>query len=184
MVDHRRVDFQMDVKSRSIITLALMRRIHSQYVLDWEGIHGVSHWGRVLENGERLATETDADLDVVRLFAVLHDSCRNNDGHDPQHGERAAVFAERLRGTLVELDNTRFALLRVACARHTHGRSHPDITVQTCWDADRLDLMRVGTLPDPRYLCTDAAKRQPTLEWATRRSSDGFVPAIVNQWHD
>jgi uncharacterized protein len=45
-----------------------------------------------------------------------------------------------------------------------------NITVQTCWDADRLDLGRVGTTPDPRYLCTAAAKQSDIIEWALRRS--------------
>jgi hypothetical protein len=35
-----------------------------------------------------------------------------------------------------------------------------DITVQTCWDADRLDLPRVGIQPLPQFLCTEAAKKR------------------------
>jgi len=31
-------------------------------------------------------------------------------------------------------------------------------TVATCWDADRLDLGRVGIKPDARYLFSDEAK--------------------------
>jgi uncharacterized protein len=56
-----------------------------------------------------------------------------------------------------------------------------DITIQTCWDADRLDLGRVGTTPDPARLCTAAARDPEMLRWADRRSSDGFVPRIVHQ---
>ena len=32
------------------------------------------------------------------------------------------------------------------------------IKVQTCWDADRLDLGRVGIYPDAQFLCTNTAK--------------------------
>ncbi|MBT5083254.1 MAG: hypothetical protein HOM62_22025 [Rhodospirillaceae bacterium] len=46
-----------------------------------------------------------------------------------------------------------------------------DITVQTCWDADRLDLGRAGIVPDPRYLCTDAAKEPRMIEWAHNRAT-------------
>jgi uncharacterized protein len=42
--------------------------------------------------------------------------------------------------------------------------------VQTCWDADRLDLGRVGKRPDPRRLCTPAARDRDVIEWAYRRS--------------
>lgn len=49
-----------------------------------------------------------------------------------------------------------------------------DITVQTCWDADRLDLGRVGIRPDPDRLCTSAAKESDLLEWAYARSVRGI----------
>ena len=48
-----------------------------------------------------------------------------------------------------------------------------DITVQTCWDADRLDLGRVGIRPDPRRLCTAAARNPRMIEAAFARSLAG-----------
>jgi uncharacterized protein len=45
-----------------------------------------------------------------------------------------------------------------------------DVTVLTCWDADRLDLGRVGIRPDPTYLCTAAARDTDMLTWSYRRS--------------
>jgi len=45
-----------------------------------------------------------------------------------------------------------------------------DITVQTCWDADRLDLGRVETTPKAEYLCTDAGKDPDMIEWAHGRA--------------
>ena len=124
-------------------------RILEGYALPWGGDHGVAHWARVLENGLRLAEETGADLGVVRLFAVLHDSRRVNEVTDPDHGPRAAEFALSLRGHLFDLPDHEFRLLHRACAGHTHERTHPDVTIQTCWDADRLDLGRVGITPAP-----------------------------------
>ena len=49
-------------------------------------------------------------------------------------------------------------LLYRACHGHTHERNHPDVTIQTCWDSDRLDLGRVGITPHPSRLCTEVAK--------------------------
>ena len=43
------------------------------YALPWDGDHGIAHWARVLENGLRLAGETGANIEVVRLFAILWD---------------------------------------------------------------------------------------------------------------
>ena len=36
----------------------------------------------MLENGLRLAEKTEANVEIVKLFAVLHDSKRLNDGHE------------------------------------------------------------------------------------------------------
>jgi hypothetical protein len=41
-----------------------------------------------------------------------------------------------------------------------------DPLVGVCWDADRLDLWRVGIKPDPRDLSTEAAKRPERIGWA------------------
>jgi uncharacterized protein len=56
-----------------------------------------------------------------------------------------------------------------------------DITIQTCWDADRLDLGRVGIVPDPARLCTVAARDPDLIRWAIERSRDGCTPSIVHQ---
>jgi len=161
----------------------ILHAVLEEYVLPWSGDHGIAHWARVLENGVRLAGETGADVEVVRLFAVLHDSQRMNEAFDPGHGPRAAEFARELRGLLFDLTDDNFRRLHRACAGHTHERTHPDITIQTCWDADRLDLGRVGIRPDPSRLCTDAAKRPETIIWADERASLGLVPGFVkSEW--
>jgi len=45
-----------------------------------------------------------------------------------------------------------------------------EVTVQTGWDADRLDLGRVGIVPRPDKLCTAQARDPVLLERAYRRS--------------
>jgi uncharacterized protein len=143
------------------------------------GIHGVAHWARVLENGVRLAESTGANLAVVRLFAVLHDSKRIDEGDDPEHGPRAAEASIDLRGKFFDLSDDEFSLLYVACADHTTERTHPDVTVQTCWDADRLDLGRVMILPRRDRLCTAASKTVEVLDWANQRAYSNQVPEFV-----
>jgi len=126
----------------------LVHRILEDYSLPRHGIHGVGHWARVLENGLRLARETKANIEVVQLFAVFHDSCRVSEGYDLGHGQRGADFALTLREKWLALSDEEFTLLYDACAGHADGDTEADITVQTCWDADRLDLGRVGICPD------------------------------------
>jgi|GEM_PF-179726 len=161
----------------------ILDAILQDYPLPWDGPHGVAHWARVLENGLRLTEETGAQVQVVSLFAVLHDSQRVNEVSDPQHGPRAAEFASTIRGSLFDLPDHEFGLLHRACQGHTHERTHPDITIQTCWDADRLDLGRVGVSPHPSRLCTDVARRTDILKWADGRASFHVVPPFVkDEW--
>jgi uncharacterized protein len=55
-------------------------------------------------------------------------------------------------------------------AYHTDGMVAADPTTQTCWDADRLDLGRVGIRPNAELLCTPAARAPQIIEWAWQRS--------------
>jgi uncharacterized protein len=144
--------------------------VRAQYRLDWDGIHGLAHWERVRENGLLLAGLTGARADVVELFSYFHDSCRHNDSHDPEHGARGAELARGLAGTVFDLDSEGLRLLVGACTGHTRGETVAEITVATCWDADRLDLGRVGTTPRPTRLCTDAARDPAIIAWAGARS--------------
>lgn len=157
----------------------ILRAILDDYALPLNGDHGVSHWARVLENGMRLAEETGANVDVVRLFAILHDCRRVNEIGDPEHGPRAALFATTLRKTIIDLDDHSFRLLYRACEGHTRERNHPNVTIQTCWDADRLDLGRVGVVPHPSLLCTEVAKRPDIIKWADGRAGFRVVPSFV-----
>ena len=148
--------------------LKLVKAIKGQYVLDRQGIHGISHWARVWENGMRLAEVKGAKPEVVGYFALLHDSRRCNEGRDENHGRRGAELAAYWRGELLELDDDSFDLLYTACVHHTDGLMEDNVSLQTCWDADRLDLERVGIRPRAKRLCADAAR--DCIEWASRRA--------------
>ena len=157
----------------------LIRRILKEYKLPRDGIHGVAHWARVLETGLRLAETTGANPEVVRLFAVFHDGKRMNEGWDPDHGRRGGDFAASLRGTGFDLAPKDFDLLYDACAYHTDGLIDGKVTIQTCWDADRLDLGRVGIAPELKYLGTEAARELQNITWADERSQSHWVPEWV-----
>jgi uncharacterized protein len=64
-----------------------------------------------------------------------------------------------LRSTLLAwLTDEEFALLCKACELHTvcHRTGNP--TIDVCFDADRLDLMRVDIIPDPKKMATERGK--------------------------
>ncbi len=149
---------------------ALIRYLRDQFCLDWQGIHGIRHWSRVRYNGLIMARENGASMHVVELFAFFHDARRFNDHRDPEHGIRAAELAWQLKDRFFEATNHEMVWLTEACHEHSNGLIEADITVQTCFDADRLDLARVGIMPNPLYLCTEQAKDARTLASAVERS--------------
>lgn len=167
-----------------MITLEpLLIEIAAQYKLDPQGTHGLNHWGRVLENGLKLAEIEGGDLTVIRLFAIFHDACRHNQSLDPGHGARGAALAEKLLGDHPLVTPKQLDLLAFACREHTDGKTSAELTVQICWDSDRLDLGRVPIQPHPKYLCTTTAKTEQVMEWANLRSARDHSPAFVAaQW--
>ncbi|WP_229802510.1 hypothetical protein [Parahalioglobus pacificus] len=142
----------------------------NEFRLDWDGIHGAPHWARVRHNGLLLAEHTGANRRVVEYFAFIHDLGRHNDGYDPEHGHRAVDIARQIAGDLIEISGEELDLLVEACSGHSDGHLTADVTVMTCWDADRLDLGRVGIRPDPDRLCTAAARKSGVLNAAYERS--------------
>ena len=141
-----------------IISSDLADFLRDTFMLEWRGIHGSLHWARVRANGLYLAERNGANARVVELFAFLHDARREHDGSDLEHGRRSAQLARDLSGRFFSLSGDEVELLDWACRDHSAGELDADITVQTCWDADRLDLGRVGIRPQPERLCTPEAR--------------------------
>ena len=164
----------------------LIRITRAHFVMkDEDSPHGLGHWGRVLENGMKLAPLTGADEVVVALFAIFHDCKREDDSRDHFHGPRAAKFVYEIAPYhLGFLDWKQINTLAKACHGHTNCRNSIDPTIGTCWDADRLDIPRIGTEEnpypvDPYYLSTDAAKTTEIREWSHERASQVQVPNFV-----
>jgi len=120
--------------------------------------HGLYHWQTVERNGHYLAQYTGADIKVISYFSYFHDCMRENENIDPKHGQRGAMFAADHKVSL-GLSEPQFEMLMRACKGHTYGQKTSCATVATCWDADRLDIGRVGITPDSNYLFSDEAKR-------------------------
>lgn len=125
---------------------------------------------RVRANGLLLAEQTGANRHVVELFACFHDSCRINEHEDEGYGVRGAVLARYLRGKFFDATDQEMEQLCFACDHHSNGMVRGDPTVVTCWDADRLDLWRVGITPKARYLGSEVAKTDVVMAKANRRA--------------
>lgn len=159
-----------------MIDRALLERLRDRFPLDWYGDHGLPHWQRVHDNGLRLAELTGADPVVVALFAVLHDAARIAEGSDPGHGRRAVGLIDELAPGLTELQRHQLAH---AIAGHSDGTVSDDATIGTCWDADRLDLPRVGTTVRESLLSTSAARG--LIAWSTNRARTWSVGGRVRR---
>ncbi len=142
-------------------------QLKSDFLLGDHSCHGPSHWKRVEAFGLFIAERTGAEIHVVRLFALFHDCRRLTDSHDPDHGLRGAERARELRDRL-PLNDESFQLLFQACADHTDVLYSSDPTIGACWDADRLDLGRVGIQTDPKRLNTEPAQLLASYDWQAR----------------
>lgn len=122
-----------------------------------DSIHGFAHWRMVEDSFLLIAEANGADRLVGRLFAILHDCCREDDGADPLHGPRAATLIREWSARL-RLSPEQEDLLVFAVLHHTDGETSDDPTIGACWDADRLDLGRVGIIPAPLYMSTSTGR--------------------------
>lgn len=152
-----------------------------QFRLDLHhGCHGIAHWSRVWLHGRVLARHLDVAPALLAWFAYLHDSQRESEGTDPEHGLRAADFAVRLRrdGVITGLSSREFESLCEAMRLHSDGHVEGEPALRACWDADRLDLGRVGIRPAARYLCTDHARNPRTIAAAVAWTDRGRRRAL------
>jgi uncharacterized protein len=83
------------------------------------------------------------------------------------------LTSPRLRrdGTIHELSPREFECLCEAMRLHSDGHTVAEPALVACWDADRLDLARVGIRPDPMRLCTERARLRATIDRAVRMAA-------------
>jgi uncharacterized protein len=167
--------------SPTYITPELQRAVAGGYLLEPSGIHGYAHWARVCEFGRHLAITLDVDPRLTDLFALVHDCRRLDDGHDEEHGPRAAAELRNWQGELFELPTSELDRLLFACEYHTAGQVSDDPLVGICWDADRLDLRRLHYEVDVRLLSTSVAKAPELLNWSGEMSEGLVTPSLLQR---
>ena len=118
-------------------------------------------------HGLAVGRARNADLLVIELFAFLHDSQRLDDRRDRGHGARASEYARALNGTYFDLSPNQIEHLCKAISHNSRGKIETNVTIQSCWDADRLDLGRVGIKPSAEFLSNEAALYiEDAYEWS------------------
>ena len=141
------------------MTSSLVMSFARKHTIEFS-VHGLSHWQRVERNGLYLAAQENGHAEVISLFALFHDSQRLNDYEDPEHGLRGGILAAEFHPAgRLPISDEQLDSLVYACTHHTDTIYHAEPTICCCWDGDRLDLTRIGVLPDPSMLNTKCAKR-------------------------
>ncbi|WP_052260719.1 hypothetical protein [Photobacterium gaetbulicola] len=144
--------------------------------------HGIGHWLRVMMNGMRLAEKnTSIDRDVVFWFALFHDSCRENETKDPQHGLRASQLIDQMSNKL-NLNDEQLHKLKRACEIHSQPVLHEDPTIAACLDADRLDLARVYINTDSKYLSLESSRDEAFLAACIHRARTRYTDKAMLNW--
>ncbi|MEI8270586.1 MAG: hypothetical protein WCG45_04400 [bacterium] len=137
---------------------SVFEQARKEFSLKEKSFHGIWHWEKVERNALEIANHTElCDHTVVQLFGILHDSKRIDENEDSNHGLRAANFVKSLykEGKLL-ITKDQLQKLETACEFHEKGETSKDPTIGACWDADRLELTRVGTTPNPKFFSTKA----------------------------
>lgn len=138
-------------------------KICEHYALNLYGAHGIEHWENVYANTMMLSKVYGIESNIFMLFALLHDSKRLDEDDDFEHGIRAASFAlELINNGKITLEAEDAKRLIYACANHTKANKtdplYQDIIVQICLDADKLDIGRVGVIPEKSHFLTPYAQ--------------------------
>ncbi len=146
--------------ARTDLEFAALRKLSEEmFLLGTNSLHGPDHWDAVLANGRLLSVQPGVCCHVVQAFSHIHDCCRENEYFDEFHGHRAAELAMRVRAShLSMLDDREFELLVFAVREHNGGTTSNEPTIGACFDADRLELVRVGIAPDPMLMSTPLGK--------------------------
>ena len=124
------------------IALPTVEQARSWYP-EQDPVHGFDHVMRVMRSAEHIAAELDADLEIVRAAALLHDAA----GADPRedrasHENASATFAERV------LEEEGWPQERIQAVTHCiishryRGKQQPEtLEAQILFDADKLDVV-------------------------------------------
>ena len=136
----------------------IINKIQKDTTVKWRTVHGIDHWERVAEYGCIIARHEKLNERILVLFGYFHDCKRHSDGRDPDHGPRAAEYVATFSAEELGLSEVDHQRLIIACRHHTYECETKDITIKACWDADRLDIGRIGFRTDPKKLFTRTAK--------------------------
>ena len=164
-----------------VIPKTVIKSIFDNYQLNLtEGLHALSHWSRVIENGLILSEYNKANVNILIAFAFFHNSKRNNEEHDPEEGLKGSQLLRYYEEDL-NLSPEEIELACEACEDFQDVVFNENITIATCWDSERLDFMRSGIYPDTDKLNSEYAKNVGIITSAIKRGMNNHISDWVNE---
>ena len=116
--------------------------------------HGEIHSARVLLNCLLIAKElklTSHETDVLAIASVFHDTMRDNDGDDTNHGEESAKYYKQFANdypALINYEKVIEQIIKYHCLPDEIGREQISKRYLKLFDifkdADALDRVRFG----------------------------------------
>lgn len=113
------------------------------------GSHEFSHTERVYNNALLISKDENADLDILKAAALLHDIAREKEdsGKCDCHAKEGSIMAEKI---LEEMNFPEDKISKVVYAikihRHSTGITPETIEAAILQDADRLDALGAITI--------------------------------------
>lgn len=140
-------------------------------------LHGVAHWTRVTRFGLLLADALSLSKQekvVIALFGWTHDLARVDDDGGNLHAiEGAEYFKVIAKKIFPDLASDILDIVQLAIRHHSDGLNAEEAlyeyelntrttwsrdallnTLGCCWDADRLDLLRLNIMPNESKMST------------------------------
>lgn len=134
-------------------------------------VHGFDHVQRVYRTAEWLAAAVDANLEIVRAAALLHDvegAAPGAGGGRASHELASAEFARRQLEREGWLDERIEAVLHCIRAHRYRGKERPQsLEAEVLFDADKLDV--VGAYGVARTIAYALQAGQPLYAPPSRR---------------
>jgi len=119
--------------------------------------HGLPHLRNVSYTAGRIASAVNEDIEAAVVAGFLHDCARQDDNGGREHAYESALMA---RGIIQEhYPHLEVERLYACIALHADGKVTEDMLIGSVWDADRLDLARIGIEVREEFLSTLIAKR-------------------------
>ncbi|MFQ5942212.1 MAG: HD domain-containing protein [Anaerolineales bacterium] len=106
-------------------------------------VHGFDHVLRVMRSAEQIGSELDADLEILRAAALLHDAA----GADPrenraEHENSSADFAREILEAEGWSQDRIEAVIECILSHRYRGQQRPgSLEAKILFDADKLDVV-------------------------------------------